>query len=134
MGEGTWWLVDGMNVVGSRPDGWWRDRTAAMRALVDRLETFAERDDRAVTVVFDGRPRDLGACTVEVLFAGPARDAADHELLRRLAAEPDPSVARVVTSDAVLAREVAALGPRVLSSGRFRRELDATAGDRENRR
>ena len=32
------WLVDGMNVIGSRPDGWWKDRHAAMAGLVESLE------------------------------------------------------------------------------------------------
>src|ERR1700685_627690 len=31
------WLVDGMNVIGTRPDGWWRDRHRAMVNLVDLL-------------------------------------------------------------------------------------------------
>jgi len=31
------WYVDGMNVIGTRPDGWWRDRDAAMLHLVDLL-------------------------------------------------------------------------------------------------
>ncbi len=35
-------VVDGMNVIGSRPDGWWRDRAAAARRLVGRLEALAE--------------------------------------------------------------------------------------------
>ena len=26
------WVVDGNNVFGSRPDGWWNDRTAAFEA------------------------------------------------------------------------------------------------------
>ena len=30
----TRWIVDGMNVIGSRPTGWWRDRPGAMRGLV----------------------------------------------------------------------------------------------------
>src|SRR5690606_26288861 len=30
-------IVDGMNVIGSRADGWWRDRDAAMARLVDLL-------------------------------------------------------------------------------------------------
>src|SRR5262245_30869674 len=29
------WIVDGMNVIGSRPNAWWRDRPGAMRDLVD---------------------------------------------------------------------------------------------------
>ena len=33
----TRWIVDGMNVIGSRPNGWWRDRPGAMRALTDEL-------------------------------------------------------------------------------------------------
>ena len=30
-------VVDGANVVGSRPDGWWRDRAGAARRLHERL-------------------------------------------------------------------------------------------------
>ena len=39
--EAMRWLVDGMNVIGTRPDGWWRDRDAAMLRLVDLLERWA---------------------------------------------------------------------------------------------
>lgn len=35
------WLVDGMNVIEARPDGWWKDRRCAMVGLVDRLERWA---------------------------------------------------------------------------------------------
>ncbi|EUA20673.1 hypothetical protein I552_6823 [Mycobacterium xenopi 3993] len=35
------WIVDGMNVIGSRPDGWWEDRRRAMVALVDSLDRWA---------------------------------------------------------------------------------------------
>ena len=34
-------LVDAANVVGSRPDGWWRDRAAAAARLLDRLARLA---------------------------------------------------------------------------------------------
>jgi hypothetical protein len=50
------WLVDGMNVIGSRPDGWWRDRAGAMRALAVELDRFADATGDQVTVVFDGQP------------------------------------------------------------------------------
>ena len=30
-------IVDGANVVGSRPDGWWRDRAGAATRLAERL-------------------------------------------------------------------------------------------------
>ena len=32
------WIVDGMNVIGTRPDAWWEDRHAAMVRLVHMLE------------------------------------------------------------------------------------------------
>ena len=52
-------IVDGMNVIGSRADGWWRDRPGAMRALVELLVAWASADGEALTVVFDGRPFEL---------------------------------------------------------------------------
>jgi len=36
-------IVDGANVVGSRPDGWWRDRAGAAVRLYDELAGLAER-------------------------------------------------------------------------------------------
>src|SRR4051812_8518218 len=75
------WLVDGMNVVGSRPDGWWRDREGAKRALAERLAAFAEATGEPVAVVFDGRPFEVDARPVQVDFAerrGP--NAADDAI------------------------------------------------------
>ena len=117
------WLVDGMNVIGSRPDGWWRDRPAAMRRLVEQLEAFAEKAGEQVTVVFDPCPGelDLGESTsVRVLVArraGP--DAADKEIARIAAVDQDPSTLRVVTSDAALASQVGRLGIQALGAKRF---------------
>jgi len=50
------WLVDGMNVIGSRPDGWWRDRDGAARRLVASLQELAARGEDEITVAFEGRP------------------------------------------------------------------------------
>jgi predicted RNA-binding protein with PIN domain len=79
-------LVDGMNVIGSRPDGWWRDRDGAVRTLADRLSRWARDSGAQVTVVFDGRPlADLPEGRhgdVEVAYArraGP--DAADDRIV-----------------------------------------------------
>src|SRR5213079_1902221 len=81
------WIVDGMNVIGSRPDGWWRDRHGAHRALVEKLGALGE----PVTVVFDGKPHDIEAPDgVEVVFAPVADD--------EIAARSAPGVT-VVTSD-----------------------------------
>ena len=118
------WLIDGMNVVGSRPDGWWRDRTGAKRALIGQLDNFRRATSDEIVVVLDGAPIELPEHSVEVVFAGGARDAADVEILRRAEACADPAAARVVTSDGALARAVAAAGVEVVSAGSFRARLD----------
>ena len=120
------WIVDGMNVVGSRPTGWWRDRTGAMRELVQSLEELAARSGDAVTVVFDGGPFELDAeGRVEVLFASRrGRDAADDDIAALVERDDDPGGLSVVSSDADLARRVRAAGAAVVGAGEFRRRLD----------
>ena len=121
------WLIDGNNVMGSRPDGWWRDRAGAARGLVAELAGFAAREGVPVTVVFDGAPFEVeipADAPLEVAFATRrGRDAADDEIARRVAAAAGPRALRVVTSDAELARRVREHGADVVPAGRFRREL-----------
>jgi predicted RNA-binding protein with PIN domain len=129
----TRWLVDGMNVVGARPDGWWRDRTGAMARLTAALDAFAGATGNAVTVVFDGRERDIPAERVEVRFAtrrGP--NAADDDIAALALADDDPATLRVVTSDGALAERVAAAGATAVGAGEFRRRLDALAGEEQD--
>jgi predicted RNA-binding protein with PIN domain len=123
------WIVDGMNVIGSRPDGWWRDRHAAMVRLVDLLERWAAAEGEDVTVVFEQPPRPLiRSSVVEVAHAQrPRPNSADDEIVRRVRADPDPSAVRVVTSDAVLSQQVQAAGASVYPSSTFRAQLDQTA-------
>jgi predicted RNA-binding protein with PIN domain len=118
------WLVDGMNVVGSRPDGWWRDRRGAMERLIGELEELAEATGDEVAVVFDGRPFPLdGGGRVEVGFAPGGRNAADHAIAEWVGSNPDPGAITVVTSDAELERRVREHGADVVGSGAFRRRL-----------
>ncbi|HYH59836.1 MAG TPA: NYN domain-containing protein [Thermoleophilaceae bacterium] len=115
------WLVDGMNVIGSRPDGWWRDRRGAMERLVADLEAL----EGEVTVVFDGRPFDLDGDRVEVVFASRSgRDAADDDIAALAAADHDPATLTVVTSDGDLERRVRENGAVVEGAGSFRRRLE----------
>jgi predicted RNA-binding protein with PIN domain len=120
------WLVDGMNVIGSRPTGWWRDRERAWRELAAELAGYAERSGDEVMVVFDGRPppEPVEAPGIEVRFAPGGPDSADDAIVAALDAEPDPAQMSVVTSDAGLADRVQALGAKVVGAGRFRRLLD----------
>jgi predicted RNA-binding protein with PIN domain len=113
-----------MNVVGSRPDGWWRDREAAMTRLVSLLNHLADETGELLTVVFDGRPFDLRQSSVEVEFAstrGP--NAADHDIAARVAQDPDPQSLTVVTSDRELADRVSVAGASVMGASSFRRRL-----------
>jgi hypothetical protein len=116
----TRWLVDGMNVIGSRPTGWWRDRPRAVRELVEELR----RLDEPVTVVFDGRPVELDDTGgVEVRFASRhGRNAADDDIAA-LAADAGEAL-RVVTSDGELAERVRRHGAEVVGAKAFRCRLD----------
>jgi len=129
-GRGPRWLVDGMNVIGSRPDGWWRDRPAAMRRLVAQLGELAAATGDELSVVFDGRPPadPPAADGVEVEFAPGGRNSADDRIAQRVGADGDPSSLRVVTSDRELSDRVAAAGAEVVGAGSFRRRLDELGG------
>ncbi len=116
------WVVDAMNVIGSEPDGWWRDRPRAMRELVEDLQTLGE----PVTVVFDGRPVELADTeAVEVKFAKRrGRNAADDDIAALVARADAPEQWRVVTSDRELGRRVREHGAQVVGVGAFREQLE----------
>jgi predicted RNA-binding protein with PIN domain len=125
---GARWLIDGMNLIGSRPDRWWNDPDQAVRRLIQELDRYAAVTGDAVTVMFDRQPPGVqpGAHdAVVVAFASRrGRDAADHEIVRMLADDPAPESIRVVTSDRRLVERARQLGAEVRSSGWFRRRLD----------
>ena len=121
------WFVDGMNVIGTRPDGWWRDRHAAMVRLVDTLERWAAASGDDVTVVFEQPPRPpIRSSVIEVAHAPrPKANSGDFEIVRRVGAEADPSNVRVVTSDHWLADQARAAGTSVYGSAAFRKEIES---------
>ncbi len=115
-----------MNVIGTRPDGWWEDRHAAMVRLVGLLERWAAATGEEVTVVFEQPPRPPISSTVIVVAHAPRprRDSADDEIVRLLRADPQPGTVRVVTSDHWLSDRVHAAGATVQPSESFRMQLD----------
>lgn len=119
------WLIDGNNVMGSRPDGWWNDRAGAMARLSQEIAEWCWTHDESVVLVFDGPEQDqvteLAGGNLAIHFAkSSARDAAD-DVLAELATSGDT----VVTADrgliARLATGVDVLGPKALLSRVARR-------------
>ena len=123
------WLIDGMNVIGTRPDGWWHDRDRAMLRLVKLIEDWAAYEGEDVTVVFERKPSPpIRSSVIEVAHAPrPRADAADDEIIRRLRADPNPDRVRVVTSDRWLVDRVHAVGATVHPASSFRAELEEAA-------
>jgi predicted RNA-binding protein with PIN domain len=122
----TRWIVDGMNVIGSRPDGWWRDRGRAMAVLVNQLEQWASVEGDDVMVVFERPPSPPIDSSVITVAHAPraAANSADDEIIRLIRADADPSDIRVATSDRALSERVQATGASVYPAERLRNLID----------
>lgn len=108
-------LVDAANVVGSRPDGWWRDRAGAAARLVERLaalpgSVLSGAVVDAVTAVLEGQARAGAAPTptgaVRVVHAPGSGDDVLAALCR--------AEVLLVTADRELARRARAAGAEVV--------------------
>jgi predicted RNA-binding protein with PIN domain len=115
-------IVDGNNVIGSRPDGWWRDRAGAARRLIAALQRLAAANDDRIAVVLDGRPlADLpegvhnGVLVAYATRGG--RDAADDRIAAEVVRDREPASLVVITSDRALADRVRNAGATVKSAG-----------------
>ncbi|WP_307630740.1 NTP pyrophosphohydrolase [Streptomyces turgidiscabies] len=109
-------IVDAANVVGSVPDGWWRDRRGAAERLRDRLVAYAEGGlpGRAgpleIVLVVEGAAR--GVASVPGVRAVSAAGSGDDRMVELVAEAGDRNVL-VVTADRELRRRVAELGAEV---------------------
>ncbi|MFI6877295.1 NYN domain-containing protein [Streptomyces sp. NPDC050400] len=99
-------VVDGANVVGSVPDGWWRDRRGAAERLRDRLVAYAERTGAEVVLVVEGAAR--GVESVPGVRVESAAGSGDDHIVELVARLGRPCT--VVTADRELRRRVAELG------------------------
>lgn len=115
-----------MNVIGTRPDAWWKDRDAAMHRLVDLLERWAAVEGEDIVVVFERRPSPpIRSTVIEVTHAPkPKADAADDEIIRRLKSDGQPHEVRVVTSDRALTERAHAAGATVEGADSFRIRIE----------
>lgn len=120
-------IVDGNNVVGSVPDGWWRDRPAAVRRLLSRLVCYQRWTGHGVVLVLDVAQQDLREGRhdgVEIRYATRSgRNAADDRILELLD-DLDGATVAVVSSDRALARDAANRGAVVRGAGAFLSRLD----------
>ncbi|MFK0153442.1 NTP pyrophosphohydrolase [Streptomyces sp. NPDC090499] len=113
-------IVDGANVVGSRPDGWWRDRKGAAERLRDRLaeQGLPGRPTPVeLVLVVEGAAR--GVASVPGVRVESAPGSGDDRIVE-LAAE-DPGRPRlVVTADRELRSRVTELGAEVIGPSALR--------------
>ncbi|MFD8703000.1 NTP pyrophosphohydrolase [Kitasatospora sp. NPDC059648] len=113
-------VVDGANVVGSVPDGWWRDRRGAAERLRDSLVMVAERGlpehpgPLEVVLVVEGAARGVtGVPEVRVVPADGSGDDRIVELVREARAGQPARACLVVTADRELRSRATALGAGV---------------------
>lgn len=109
-------VVDGANVVGSRPDGWWRDRARAALRLHGQL-AVADLSYDEVVLVLEGQARaGVPAGTDGPLRTVHATRDGDSAVVSAAgAAVGAGGSVVVVTADRALAQRVEALGAQVLS-------------------
>ena len=109
-------VVDGANVVGSRPDGWWRDRAKAAARLHGRL-AVADTSYDEIVLILEGQAkggvragRDAHLRTVHAARDG---DATIVEACVQAVAKGHQVV--VITADRGLAMRAEGAGARVMS-------------------
>jgi YacP-like NYN domain len=123
-------VIDAMNVIGSRPDGWWRDRPAAIERLAAQLDRRVEETRERLTVVLEQPPsRPLRVEQIEITWASqPGPNSADNEIVRHLDGWLAQGEVTVVTSDRDLAERARSLGAKVESVVAFRTRLEGEQG------
>ncbi|MBQ0852754.1 MULTISPECIES: NTP pyrophosphohydrolase [Streptomyces] len=109
-------IVDAANVVGSVPDGWWRDRRGAAERVRDLLVPYADEGlpgrpgPLELVLVVEGGAR--GVTSVPGVRVEAAPGSGDDRIVELVAEHPDRA-RLVVTADRELRRRVGELGAEV---------------------
>lgn len=106
-------IVDAANVIGSVPDGWWRDRRGAAERLRDRLAADGlpgHAGPVEIVLVVEGAAR--GVETVPGVRVESAPGSGDDHMVD-LVADAGERPVLVVTADRELRRRVQELGADV---------------------
>ncbi len=108
-------VVDAANVVGSRPDGWWKDRPGAARRLHEGLLVADLPYDEVVLVLEGAAKGGVKAGRDGHVRTVHAKGAGDDTIVEqaRIAAERGDRVV-VVTADRMLQARVAGVGAQAL--------------------
>ncbi|MEU9736840.1 NTP pyrophosphohydrolase [Streptomyces sp. NPDC048002] len=107
-------IVDGANVVGSVPDGWWRDRRGAAERLRDRLAEHGvpgRAGPVEIVLVVEGAARGVGS--VDGVRVESAAGSGDDRMVELVAGRAPGRACLVVTADRELRRRVTELGAEV---------------------
>lgn len=128
MSEPVLLVVDAANVVGSVPDGWWRDRAAAARRLRDALAPVGGQGlpdlppPLEVVLVVEGRARGLDAIPGVRVESAPG--SGDDAIVALVAGRDVDRECVVVTADRGLRERVLAAGAGVIGPRSVPRRAD----------
>lgn len=131
-------IIDAANVVGSVPDGWWRDRRGAAIRLRDALAdlaatglagrdvpAWARRPPLEVVLVVEGAARGVGGTKTVRVVAAPGEG--DDAIVLLAASEGTGRHSLVVTADRALRTRVRSIGAEVCGPRAVRPPASARA-------
>lgn len=125
-------VIDGANVIGSRPTGWWRDRAGAARQLVEQLRDAAShgRLPLPVVVVLEGDARaGTHEADVDGVRVVHAAHSGDDTLVAQVSVAASGVV--VVTADRRLRDRVRELGAETVGPSWLNDRLGASPSRRD---